>query len=167
MAYKSSDIQEVLATLPVNDTNEIRVSAIKSEDGVLKSVDLRQWYYSEKDDEMRPTQKGVRVKEDQLDNLIKSLILAVSSEVYYTIDNTDVWFTSKQYFDAHDLLQDSDDLGYILTERALVECGCEFCQTNCVLLEGELTEKVLVSKMKDLGYTLIRKDDIIESLGYC
>jgi hypothetical protein len=80
MAYKSDTIDTVVKTIKTSEKTEVRVTQIAGKNGVVQAVDIRQWYCTESDPTMKPTQKGVRVKDTQCPELLDAIIKACSSE---------------------------------------------------------------------------------------
>lgn len=75
MAYESNDTQEFVTTIPLSEFSEIRISVIKDGDtNNFKALDIRQWYCTQKSPDMKPSQKGIRIKEDILPDVIESFI---------------------------------------------------------------------------------------------
>jgi len=70
--YVSSGREEVVATVPMSKSTEIRVTRILSDDGA-QSVDIRQWYSTARDPEKKPTQRGIRMSFDVAQELGKAL----------------------------------------------------------------------------------------------
>lgn len=80
MAYLSNDTQEVVKTVKTGECNELRVSKISDKNG-LKAIDIRNWYCTQKDLEMKPTYKGVRIKRDDLAEVLTSIIDNVDEDI--------------------------------------------------------------------------------------
>lgn len=68
MAYRNDCETEVLCTFATNATNEVRVSKL-SKDGELVALDIRTYFLAD-DEEMHATQKGVRIKAENIDEFI-------------------------------------------------------------------------------------------------
>lgn len=81
MAYESNDKQELLKVIKVSEFSELRISAIKESNDDLKAIDIRNWYCTQKEPEMKPTYKGVRIRKDDLADVIDELIKGVDSDV--------------------------------------------------------------------------------------
>lgn len=71
MAYESNDIQEIVKVIKLTDFTELRVTKVSDENNNLKAFDLRNWYCTQKDPEMKPTQKGVRIKKEDLKEVLE------------------------------------------------------------------------------------------------
>ena len=74
MAYNKEEKKDNLLTLEKNQRGDyIKVDAVlpESKEG-LKSVDIRLWYTAD-DKEIKPTQKGVRINEEQLFDVVKAM----------------------------------------------------------------------------------------------
>lgn len=80
MAYLSNDTQEVVKTVKTGECNELRVSKISDKNG-LKAIDIRNWYCTQEDLEMKPTYKGVRIKRDDLAEVLTSIIDNVDEDI--------------------------------------------------------------------------------------
>lgn len=89
MAYKSDDIQECVGIINPDSTVDIRVSTVKDKDGSLKSIDIRQ-YFTHESGEKRPTQKGVRIKEEDLTYFLELLLNNVNVETLMDINTNRV-----------------------------------------------------------------------------
>lgn len=77
MAYTRKEKQEVVAVIQTSDTNQVRVTKVSNEDGVLLCVDIRNWYITEDEedefDNYKPTKKGVRIAEENFDEFAAAL----------------------------------------------------------------------------------------------
>lgn len=77
MAYTRKEKQEVVAVIQTNDTNQVRVTKVSDEDGVLQCVDIRNWYITEDEedefDNYKPTKKGVRIAEENFEEFATAL----------------------------------------------------------------------------------------------
>lgn len=77
MAYTRKEKQEVVAVIQTSDTNQVRVTKVSDEDGVLQCVDIRNWYITEDDedefDNYKPTKKGVRIAEENFEEFATAL----------------------------------------------------------------------------------------------
>lgn len=62
---------QVVYTFPKNDTEEVRFTIREFEKRLY--ADLRIWFRTKEDPEMRPTKKGLWVKPDQLKELEKGV----------------------------------------------------------------------------------------------
>lgn len=69
MAYRNDCDSEVLCSFASGAANEIRVTKL-SKDGELVALDLRNYFLAD-DGEFRPTQKGVRIKAENIDEFIE------------------------------------------------------------------------------------------------
>lgn len=78
MAYTSESNQILIDTIKLSDFSELRVSRVESKSNEFESVDIRQWYCTQKDPTMKPTQKGVRIRADQLDRVLEAINTARS-----------------------------------------------------------------------------------------
>lgn len=77
MAYTRKEKQEVVAVIQTSDTNQVRVTKVSDEDGVLQCVDIRNWYITEDEedefDNYKPTKKGVRIAEENFEEFAAAL----------------------------------------------------------------------------------------------
>lgn len=77
MAYTRKEKQEVVAVIQTSDTNQVRVTKVSDEDGVLQCVDIRNWYITEDEedefDNYKPTKKGVRIAEENFEEFATAL----------------------------------------------------------------------------------------------
>lgn len=73
MAYSSNDKQNLVKTFKMSEFTELRISTVSDDTG-LKALDIRNWYCTRSDSEMKPTQKGVRIKQEDLADVIDTLI---------------------------------------------------------------------------------------------
>ena len=78
MAYTSESNQILVGKVKRSDFIELRITRIESHEHELEAVDIRQWYCTQKDPEMKPTKKGVRIRADQLDNVLEAIKTARS-----------------------------------------------------------------------------------------
>ena len=62
--YESDSIQTVKNIIKLTNFTELRFSTLESKDGDFEGFDIRQWYCTQKDPEMKPTQKGIRIRKD-------------------------------------------------------------------------------------------------------
>lgn len=75
MAYESKDIEKVIGTVKVSNCTEVRITAIRDCDTEeLKSIDIRNWYCTQKDPEMKSTYKGIRIKKDDLPYVLNTIL---------------------------------------------------------------------------------------------
>ena len=81
MGYESNDVQEFVSTIKLSDFSELRTSTIKGKDGNLKSVDIRNWYCTQKEPEMKPNQKGVRIKKEDLAEVLIAILENIDDNV--------------------------------------------------------------------------------------
>lgn len=77
MAYTRKEKQEVVAVIQTSDTNQVRVTKVVDEDGVLQCIDIRNWYITEDEedefDNYKPTKKGVRIAEEYFEEFTTAL----------------------------------------------------------------------------------------------
>lgn len=77
MAYTRKEKQEVVAVIQTSDTNQVRVTKVADEDGVLQCIDIRNWYITEDEedefDNYKPTKKGVRIAEEYFEEFATAL----------------------------------------------------------------------------------------------
>lgn len=77
MAYTRKEKQEVVAVIQTSDTNQVRVTKVSDEGGVLQCVDIRNWYITEDEedefDNYKPTKKGVRIAEENFEEFAAAL----------------------------------------------------------------------------------------------
>ena len=81
MAYKSDMIENVIKDVKVTDTNVIRVTQIQNNEGKIMGVDLRQWYCTSSDPELKPTKKGIRVGNENCEELLNAFLEACSEDI--------------------------------------------------------------------------------------
>lgn len=81
MAYTGTDKETFIKAIPTGEHTEIRITSISDSKGVFKSTDIRTWYNTSKDPEMKPTQKGIRIKLEYLADVIDVLIQSAGSDV--------------------------------------------------------------------------------------
>lgn len=94
MAYDfSKEKREVLLEIDRHGGDKIHVTSITREDSSDSWVDFRIMYTPKDSDELRPTQKGVRVNTDFVPDIVEVLIGLMSedqlSELLDKINNTD------------------------------------------------------------------------------
>ena len=73
MAYECESKQTVVDIIKLTDFTEVRVSKLENENGELEAIDVRQWYCTQKNPEYTPTQKGIRIKEEFVDQLLSAI----------------------------------------------------------------------------------------------
>ena len=73
MAYISEGKQVLIDSIRLSDFAELRISRIENKSGEFESVDIRQWYCTQSNPEMKPTQKGVRIRAEQLDSVLSAI----------------------------------------------------------------------------------------------
>ena len=73
MAYESNCNQTVVDVIPLSNFSEIRVSKLENASGELEAIDVRQWYCTQKDPELKPTYKGIRLKAEFVDSLVSAI----------------------------------------------------------------------------------------------
>ena len=66
MAYKSTGKEELVGVVSLGDYSELRITRISDESANFSAVDIRNWYCTKNDSEMKPTQKGIRIKKENL-----------------------------------------------------------------------------------------------------
>lgn len=81
MAYNTSNKEELFGEIQTATHNKIKVVRISDKDGNIQAVDIRQWFNTEEDAEYKATQKGVRIKYEQLSEFMKYIIDAVGADV--------------------------------------------------------------------------------------
>ena len=81
MAYESNDIQDVLGTIKLGNCSELRVTKVSEENGDFKAIDIRNWYCTSSNPEMKPTQKGVRIKKEHLAEVLALILENVDEDV--------------------------------------------------------------------------------------
>lgn len=84
MAYESNDKQEVVGTIGLTNFTELRISTVNSEEG-FKAIDIRNWYSTQKDPDMKPTQKGVRIKKEDLAEVLNIILSNLDEETSGTL----------------------------------------------------------------------------------
>lgn len=101
MAYTGNDKQEVIGLIEKNNRGEyFQVSRIIPERG-LESVDIR-LMYTNNNDEIKPTQKGVRVNSETVGELVSTIIKALKPEELAEVMET-------MQLESDDLLEENDD----------------------------------------------------------
>lgn len=80
MAYRSNDIQVEIGKIKTSEYNELRISTISDSVG-LKAIDIRNWFCTSADQEMKPTQKGVRIKQEDLAEVLDLIVKNAGSDV--------------------------------------------------------------------------------------
>lgn len=78
MAYTSESNQILVDKVKQSDFTELRITRIESQEHEFEAVDIRQWYCTQKDPEMKPTKKGVRIQADQLGAVLEAIKTARS-----------------------------------------------------------------------------------------
>lgn len=66
-------------TISVTEFVEVRVTKLEKPDGSIV-VDIRQWYSTRKDPEMKPTQKGIRFSIDKLPDIQNAIQAMLDGE---------------------------------------------------------------------------------------
>ena len=89
MAYESNTVDTVIQSIKVTEKSEIRIIRICDEDGQIKAVDIRQWYCTANDPTMKPTQKGVRIKDESCPDLLLGIMKSCSSEALVDLMSLD------------------------------------------------------------------------------
>lgn len=85
MAFKKGeyDAKEIRATLKDIEKAKrgdlLRFDSIRDEDGTNFRLDIRN-YFVNKDDELSPTQKGVRLKQEELVDVIPLIVAAMDED---------------------------------------------------------------------------------------
>lgn len=71
--YGDSRQHDLIQTIPTGDFTELRVVALSGDTGV-EAVDIRSWYCTRRDPEMKPSAKGVRLNIDKVEELREALL---------------------------------------------------------------------------------------------
>lgn len=78
--YTCTDNQEIVTTVKLTDSTELRVTKMTDKDtGVVKAVDIRQWFRTKSNPEMTAG-KGIRIKDENMAEVLKGIILSMSTE---------------------------------------------------------------------------------------
>lgn len=79
MAYdNSNEVRETLLEVELSRGDLIKVDLI-TKGGTKKSFDIRRWY-TDDEGEVRPTQKGVRIGDDTIVDVVKSIVNSMTEE---------------------------------------------------------------------------------------
>lgn len=81
MAYESNDTQELVGSVKLGNCSELRVSKITDENDEFKAIDIRNWYCTQSNPEMKPTPKGVRIKKEHLAEVLALILENVDEDV--------------------------------------------------------------------------------------
>ena len=81
MAYTSTDKETLIKTISTGEHTEIHITSVFDSKDIFKAMDIRTWYNTSKDPEMKPTIKGVRIKSEDLADVIDILIQNAGSDV--------------------------------------------------------------------------------------
>ena len=60
-------------TISFSEHSELRITRVENEDGSFKAIDIRNWYSTQKDPVMKPTQKGVRIYNENVEQVINAI----------------------------------------------------------------------------------------------
>ena len=71
--------QKIFAEIQTSDNMQIKCSTI-SENGVDTAMDIRNWYLDKATNTYKPTQKGVRIKQEFLAEVIKGVLENVDAD---------------------------------------------------------------------------------------
>lgn len=74
--YVAKGKETVIESFPLTDKSEIRVKRIEDEEGNVTGVDIRQWYYTQKDP-MFKAGKGIRIKAELAESIARAIQQAV------------------------------------------------------------------------------------------
>lgn len=66
--YEPKAKEELIKVIPLTDFTELRITNINDE-----ATDIRQWFHTQKDPELRPSKSGIRLKNEFLPELIEVL----------------------------------------------------------------------------------------------
>ena len=77
--YNDERQHKLVQAIPTGNFTELRVVAVSGDLGV-EAVDIRSWYCTRKDPEMKPSTKGVRLSIDNAEKL-RDALLRVLEEV--------------------------------------------------------------------------------------
>ena len=81
MSYESNDKQELIGAVKVSSFSELRISKIIDENDNFKAIDIRNWYCTQSNPEMKPTPKGVRVRKEDLAEVLTLILKNVHEEI--------------------------------------------------------------------------------------
>ena len=73
MAYEAKGKEVVVDTIQLTNFTELRVTAIHDENDELTGVDLRNWFCKSSDPTIRPSQKGIRLRVEDIPEIIDVL----------------------------------------------------------------------------------------------
>lgn len=74
MSRFGNEIRTDLLLIKKNENDTIKIVSITDgESNKLTSVDIRQFYKADDEENLIPTKKGVRIPADQIENLIEAL----------------------------------------------------------------------------------------------
>ncbi len=74
--------QEVITSIPFDNGNSLKVSKVTYKNGA-RAVDIRRWYT--KDGAEAPSPKGVRIEDENITEVLKAVIKAMSTEAIYDL----------------------------------------------------------------------------------
>lgn len=72
--YESSNVENVEKIIATSDFSELRFTSLRDNKGKLVGVDIRQWYSTQKDPVKKPTQKGVRFKDETIVESVTAIL---------------------------------------------------------------------------------------------
>lgn len=75
--FKEYD-EEIVSEVKITDSTKIIIKSLK-EDNKKVGVDIRQWYCTKSDSIFKPTQKGLRLYGDKVNELVLGLLSCLSS----------------------------------------------------------------------------------------
>lgn len=88
MVYTTTDKEEILGSINKTSKGEVIVKRIEDVNGVLKSFDIRNYYYE--DGQTIPTRKGVRIKAEDLAELLTLIMSGIHEEDDIFTDVSDI-----------------------------------------------------------------------------
>lgn len=74
MDYETDGKQVLIGEVEITGYSKLRISKIENENGDLESLDIRQWYCTQKDSTLKPTKKGVRIKKENIVEVLNCII---------------------------------------------------------------------------------------------
>ena len=71
--YQETENHITVDIVKISEFNEIRIDRIEDKEGNFKAMDIRQWYCTRTNPEMAPTQKGIRLYKENIDQILKAV----------------------------------------------------------------------------------------------
>lgn len=76
MTYKENTKSTIASVISTGEHTELRIARVESESGEYLGVDIRTWYNTSKDPEMKPTVKGVRLYKEYINQVLQAIEVA-------------------------------------------------------------------------------------------